>query len=43
MVGHTNISTTQKYISKQPDDDLIIKQKMDEKQITLQLVGGGKA
>ena len=43
MVGHRNISTTQRYISKQPDDDKIIKQKMDDKQYTLQLVGGSRA
>ena len=29
--------------SKQPDDDKIIKQKMDDKQYTLQLVGGSRA
>lgn len=43
MVGHNNISTTQRYMSTPPDDDHNIHQRMAEKQLPLRLVGGSRA
>lgn len=42
MVGHSSPVTTSRYISTPPDDDKIINEKLNAKQIPLRLVGGMK-